>query len=212
VRARHRACRHRHEGEEDAEEIGYPVLIKAAASGGRGMKVAGDTKPLGEPEERPRDVPLIEQIKIQAQVLVPLVKTLRAELGEGRAHALVHQALRDVYRQYGEKWWRAQGERDLGEKMAAAFEGFATGDALDYELLKQTADACEINVTRCRYAEFYHKIGAPELGFLLVCGADFTMAEGYGAGVELARTQTIMEGASHCDFRYRLKTGQKNDR
>jgi hypothetical protein len=30
------------------------------------------------------------------------------------------------------------------------------------------------------------------------------MAEGFGANVQLARTQTIMQGASHCDFRYTL--------
>jgi hypothetical protein len=29
-----------------------------------------------------------------------------------------------------------------------------------------------------------------------------TMADGYGADVKLTRTQTIMQGASHCDFRY----------
>jgi len=31
------------------------------------------------------DIPVLEQVRIQAQVLVPLVKTLRAELGEERA-------------------------------------------------------------------------------------------------------------------------------
>ena len=52
------------------------------------------------------DIPLIEQVKIQAQVLVPLVKALQAELGEERANALVRKALGDLYRSYGEKWWR----------------------------------------------------------------------------------------------------------
>jgi len=44
--------------------------------------------------------------------------------------------------------------------------------------------------------EFYKTIGAPELGFLLTCSADFQMAEGFGANVQLTRTQTIMQGAS----------------
>ena len=79
---------------------------------------------------------------------------------------------------------------------------FAEGDALQYEVLKKTPEAFEVNVTRCGYAEFYKKIGVPELGFLLTCSADFDLAEGYGAGVKLTRTQTIMQGASHCDFRY----------
>ena len=156
------------------------------------------------------DIPLIEQVKIQAQVLVPLVKALQAELGEERANAIVRKALGNLYRRYGEKWWRTQGARDLGEKMASAFDMFAAGDALNYEVIKQAADAFEINVTQCRYAKFYHEIGAPELGFLLTCSADFPMAEGFGADVQLTRTQTIMQGASHCDFRYALKRSEKD--
>jgi len=156
------------------------------------------------------DIPLIEQVKIQAQVLVPLVKALQAELGEERANAIVRKALGNLYRRYGEKWWRTQGARDLGEKMASAFDMFAAGDALDYEVVKQAADTFEINVTQCRYAKFYHEIDAPELGFLLTCSADFPMAEGFGADVQLTRTQTIMQGASHCDFRYALKQSEKD--
>jgi hypothetical protein len=151
------------------------------------------------------DIPVIEQAKIQAQVLVPLVKALQAELGEERANALVRKTLGDQYRKFGEIWWQRQGERDLGEKMAAAFEGFAAADALDYEVLKKDSQSFEANVTGCRFAEFYKKIGAPELGFLLVCSSDFALTEGYGDPVQLDRTQTIMQGASHCDFRYRLE-------
>jgi hypothetical protein len=156
------------------------------------------------------DTPLIEQVKIQAQVLVPLVTALQAELGEERANAIVRKALGELYRQYGEKWWRTQGARNLGEKVASAFEMFAAGDALEYEVVKKTPEAFEVNVTKCRYAEFYDKIGAPELGFLLTCSADFSHAEGFGANVQLTRTQTIMQGASHCDFRYALKRNEKD--
>ena len=67
---------------------------------------------------------------------------------------------------------------------------------------EQSQDAFQIDVTRCRYAQFYKELGAPELGFLLVCSQDFAFAEGLGADVKLTRTQTIMQGASHCDFRY----------
>ena len=154
--------------------------------------------------------PLIEQVKIQAQVLVPLLKTLQAELGVEQANALVRNALGDLYRRYGDEWWRSRQSQDLGDNMASAFRAFAAGDALNYEVLKQTPDAFELNVTRCRYAEFYKELGAPELGFLLTCSADFALAEGYGPEVRLTRTQTIMQGASHCDFRYvRFSSGTK---
>lgn len=150
------------------------------------------------------DIPLIEQIKIQAQVLVPLAKTLQTELGEEQANGLIRKALGELYHAFGRKWWRTQEGRAFGDKMATAFDAFAAGDALDCEVIRQTSDAFEVNVTGCRYAQFFHEIGAPELGFLLVCSADFAMAEGFGADVRLTRTQTIMQGADHCDFRYAL--------
>jgi hypothetical protein len=153
------------------------------------------------------DIPLIERVKLQAQVLVPLVRTLQAELGEARANALVRKALGDLYREFGRSWWRRQRTNSLGEKMSAAFDAFADGDALDVEVFRKTSDAFEANVTGCRYAKFYQDMGVPELGFLPVCSADFAMAEGYDAPVQFSRTQTIMQGASHCDFRYKLKRG-----
>ena len=50
-------------------------------------------------------------------------------------------------------------------------------------------------------------LGEPELGFLLVCTGDFAVADGFGSDIKLTRTQTIMQGADHCDFRYRRDAG-----
>ncbi len=148
-------------------------------------------------------VSVLQQAKIQAQVLVPLVKAMQAELGKERANTLVRKALRDLYRGYGEEFWRAKNEDNLGKAMTSAFTTFARDDALDTEVKQQSQDAFDLDVTRCRYAEFYQALGEPELGFLLVCGADYFMAEGFSPDIKLTRTQTIMQGASHCDFRYR---------
>jgi hypothetical protein len=149
------------------------------------------------------DVSVIQQARIQARVLVPLVKTLQAELGEARANDLAQRALSHIYRRYGEEFWRTKNEKDLGKIMASAFATYAREDALDYTVIEQSQDAFEIDVTGCRYAEFYKELGEPELGFLLVCSADFATAEGFGPDIKLTRTQTIMQGASRCDFRYK---------
>jgi L-2-amino-thiazoline-4-carboxylic acid hydrolase-like protein len=148
-------------------------------------------------------VSIIQQTKIQAQVLVPLVKALQAELGEERANALVRSALGDIYRRYAEAYRRTKNEQSLGKVMASVWATYARDDALDYRVIEQSEDAFAMDVTGCRYADFYQELGEPELGFLLVCGADFPTAEGLGPGITLTRTQTIMQGASHCDFRYK---------
>jgi hypothetical protein len=90
----------------------------------------------------------------------------------------------------------------LGENLASAFATWAAADALDYRVRERSQGAFSADVTRCRYAQFYKELGAPELGFLLVCSADFSFAEGFGPDVKLTRTQTIMQGAGHCDFHY----------
>lgn len=149
------------------------------------------------------DVSIIQQIKIQARVLVPLVKALQAELGEERANALVRKVLGAIYRRYGEEFWRTKSDKNLGKVMGPELESFARDDALDYKVIEQSQDSFAFDVTACRYAEFYKALGEPELGFLLVCSADFDMAEGFGPDIKLARTQTIMQGASHCNFRYK---------
>ena len=152
-------------------------------------------------------VSVIEQAKIQAQVLVPLVKALQAELGEEQANRIVRKSLGDLYRRFGEEFWQAKNDANLGQAVASAFKTYARDDALAYDVLEQTQDAFAFDVKRCAYAEFYKALGEPELGFLLVCTADFATAEGFGPDVRLTRTQTIMQGATHCDFRYRRDVG-----
>ena len=148
-------------------------------------------------------VPLIEQVKIQARVLVPLVRALQAELGEERANALVRKAIGPLFRQYGAAWW-AEAAGDFEQVLSTSFRRFASGDALDYQVVERTPDTFSVDVTGCRYAQFYRELSEPELGFLLTCSADFALAEGF-EGVELTRTQTIMQGADRCDFRFERK-------
>jgi hypothetical protein len=61
-----------------------------------------------------------------------------------------------------------------------------------------------IDVTSCRFAEFFRALGEPELGALLVCHADFDIAAAAGGEVSLDRSQTIMQGAPSCTFRYKF--------
>jgi len=150
------------------------------------------------------DSPPIEQVKIQAKVVVPLIKTLRAKLGEERRRYPAQSPRRPLSR-----GWRAMVAPAAGirprRKDGRDLRLVAGGDALDYEVVNLTANTFGVNIVGCRYSKFFHEISEPELGFLLVCSADFPMSEGFGDDVKLTRTQTIMEGASHCDFRYALK-------
>jgi len=150
------------------------------------------------------NISILDRVKIHSEPLVPLVKALEDEIGQERSHAIVQKALRGSTRRFYEKIRK----RFTGNPIDLIAEGmpkFAEGDALEYEILKQTEDSLDINITRCAYAEFYQDLGEPDLGFLFVCDLDFAAAEGLGPDIDLERSQTIMQGASYCDFRYRRK-------
>ncbi|HZD25421.1 MAG TPA: L-2-amino-thiazoline-4-carboxylic acid hydrolase [Alphaproteobacteria bacterium] len=141
-----------------------------------------------------------DRFKAQMSVLVPVVRRLREELGQERADALVTEALDEANRAHG----RRLAERGVDvASLARGMEAFADGDALDYEVLEQGGGRFDFNVHRCAYAEYLDRIGARDLGPMLACRGDGPTAE--GMGVDFARTQTIMQGAPCCDFRYALK-------
>ena len=54
----------------------------------------------------------------------------------------------------------------------------------------------------------YRELDVPELGALLSCNRDGKMVEGFNSDIQFERTQTIMGGADHCDFRYSLDSGE----
>jgi len=88
------------------------------------------------------------------------------------------------------------------EKVSQVWVG---GGSLELKPVQRTETALEFNVTRCKYAEHFQALGLPELGTLIHCNRDFAMLEGFSDSMTLKRTQTIMPGASHCDFRFRMK-------
>ena len=151
-----------------------------------------------------RPISLLQQRGIEADVLVPLIRRLEAELGIERAHAVARETIETIARQQGRDVAEALGRADLpGFAHVKDSWGGAGGD-LTIETLRQDERHLEFNVVGCRFAEMYRRMGAADLGFLLSCSRDFALSEGYSAGLHLDRTQTIMQGAAACDFRYRL--------
>ena len=152
-------------------------------------------------------ISLLELVKIQAQVLVPVVRALRQELGAERANQIVADALRgwsrEIYRKIGEEMQGRPAEK-FESMMSAGTPKI--GSDVDFDPLRQTSELYDFNITGCRYADFFRQLGEPELGALLLCEMDLHVIEQIGGPeVKLERTQTIMKGASYCDFRYTMK-------
>lgn len=153
------------------------------------------------------DLPIIELRRIEAGVIKPIYEEMVAEFGEKAARRILHAAIRRNAIEQG-RTLAASTEGPAGiAGFAKLLERWKANDALRMEVLLQDDERFEFNVTRCRYAEVYREMGLGSIGHLLSCNRDGAFCEGYDPRLELTRTQTIMEGASHCDFRYRRRGG-----
>jgi L-2-amino-thiazoline-4-carboxylic acid hydrolase len=73
------------------------------------------------------------------------------------------------------------------------------------DMHRNDKEAQEFDITSCRFAEFFRSLGEPELGALLVCQTDVDIAAAGGSDVHFSRTQTLMQGGSCCNFRYKFE-------
>ena len=145
----------------------------------------------------------LERRKIEAAVLIPMVQAFQRAIGKQRANEIAREVIVELARKDGAQWAQKFGGDVSGLERTSGV--WAAGGSLDIEPIGRSADRLDFNVTRCQYAEFYKHLGLPELGYLFHCSRDFAMVEGFDPSLSLKRTQTIMEGASHCDFRFARK-------
>jgi hypothetical protein len=148
---------------------------------------------------------LLNKTRVQAQVLMPVLRALRSELGKEKADAIVKKALRG----WSKELFAAVGDGVDGSprrKWAAMHSAMAEATERDVtvETRRHDKEALEFDVTQCRFAEFFRALGEPELGALLICETDFDIAAVGGGEVSFSRGQTLMKGAPSCTFRYKF--------
>ena len=147
-------------------------------------------------------LPLLERRRIEAGVLVPVIRAMQAEFGAERVNEVVARTIREIARKQG----AAQRAQAAGATIPQVAERFVNGvlkeGSLIVDIVEQDSAHFGFNVTRCKFVEMYEEMGARDLGFLLSCNRDFASFEGMAPNLNFDRTQTRMEGASHCDFRY----------
>ena len=151
--------------------------------------------------DSPSSAPFLERVRTQAEVLVPLIKRLEAELGTERAHRMVREVLSSYFRSCADEYVRA-AEGDPVRAFVHFAADTTAGEVIETEQLEGAPGEVNFDVTDCKYAKFFKSLGEPELGFLLVCAMDFDVADVLGLGLQ--RTTTIMQGADRCDFRWQL--------
>lgn len=150
-------------------------------------------------------LPMIEKRRIEAAVLKQVFDVLVERHGREEAEKVIGEAVSNSAIAQGKEFREKEPQEPNLENFADLLPLWQMDDALQIEVLEKGPDRLDFNVKRCRYSEVYKEMGLGDIGHLLSCNRDGDFCIGYNPKMELTRTQTIMKGASHCDFRYRLK-------
>ena len=172
-----------------------------------------------KPQEGPRegldrgDMPdtLTERIgvlarrEVEARILIPVIDALGRAFGRDKVARIVGEAIISVAREQGVALAKSMGGNS-SDHFLESLRYWTQNGALEIQVLKHDDKDLHFNVTRCRYAEMYMALGAPELGAMMSCNRDFALIEGFNPETVLTRTRTIMGGNPLCDFRYTFVT------
>ncbi len=155
------------------------------------------------------ELPMLEKRRIEAAMIKNIYDVLVERHGKQEAKEVISKSVIQSAIEQGKEF--AKQHLDEGASDAPGLLDFAAlsdlwemGGALKKDMLVKTDERLEYNMTHCAYADMYKKMGLADIGHLLSCNRDATFCLGYNPKMKLQRTQTIMQGATHCDFRYRM--------
>ena len=133
----------------------------------------------------------------------PCWRPSAAEFGRERVLAITRDVIVEVARPAGAGLWPEQTRRDNGlTAPGPRLRGLAQGQCAGDGRARGVAGTLFLQRDPLPIRGDVPGPRRAELGALLSCNRDYSLVEGFNGTVDLERTQTIMQGASHCDFRF----------
>jgi hypothetical protein len=140
--------------------------------------------------------------EIQAPMVTSLIYGFAREIGYEKSMKIARNVISEDAIASGKKLAKEYKGNTLTELAKIVKEVWADDGAIEIKMIKETDSELFFDVTYCGYAQMYEKMGIKDMGYTLSCIRDFSFLKGFNPQIELRRTQTIMEGAKYCDFRF----------
>ena len=150
----------------------------------------------------PEGLSMLEKRRIEAEILKEVYETLKASHGVEVAKKTIEESVRRSAIEQARQFAASVPGGTSLKSFQDIQHLWTAGGSLEIDVKEQTDDTFTFKVVRCRYAETYKAMGLGEIGALLSCNRDGAFCEGFDPKISMQRTQTIMGGADHCDFRY----------
>lgn len=149
------------------------------------------------------EIGVLRRREIEARIVAPLLARLADRFGD-EVYEIAGETIVDIAREQGAAL-AAEAGGDSLTTFAETLDAWSSGGAMDMTVVEADEARFSFDVTRCGYADMYRALGLADLGAMLSCNRDASLIEGFNPDVAFRRTQTLMEGASHCDFRYEIE-------
>jgi hypothetical protein len=148
---------------------------------------------------------ILQQRRIEANVIRAFLAVLTREIGMERARALVAEVVRGMAFDKGRELRRMHAAGDLAA-LVDLWKNLSKGGALDIDFIEESKDCLHLRVNRCGYADMYRSMGMDDsLGSILSCDRDDPLLKGYSDQISLERTRCILQEADFCELIYRAK-------
>ena len=115
------------------------------------------------------DIPILELRRIEANIIKPIYEEMAREIGHEKADKILGAAIEKAAIEQGKSMAEENKDGPSLKAFISLFERWKMGGALEVEVLNETDDQFDFNVTRCRYAETYRDMGLGKIGHLLSC-------------------------------------------
>jgi hypothetical protein len=149
------------------------------------------------------EIPILERRRIEGEMLKLVYDELTARFGAATSKEILTKVIRNSAIEQGRRFAEQEPAPTTLKSFVKLYDLWKMNGALEIDVKREDDRHFDFDVTRCRYAEMYREMGLGEIGHILSCNRDGTFCQGYDPKIALSRTQTLMQGASHCDFRYR---------
>jgi len=156
------------------------------------------------------EIPVLLRREIEARIAGPLIKAFMDEFGREKTIEIASGVILKLAQENGRDLAARAGGNSFDD-LSNATKQWSAGGAIQRKVLDKNETNYDFNITRCKYAEMYKELGLADMGFIFSCGRDGSMYSGFNENIKLERTQTIMQGADHCDFRLSIDKESDTD-
>lgn len=99
------------------------------------------------------DLPLLERRRLEAAVLIPVIRAMQAEFGDERVNEVVGKTIRDIARAQGAAEREHHAVATVGDVAERTTHGILREGSLIADVVEQDDERFGFNVTRCKFVE-----------------------------------------------------------